>query len=103
VTHGCGITSSPPSNSNDQMFLRPISWPSPADGLREIRRVLCEGGTLLLCLRVKHPTRSLWVAPGYTANEIARVAQLVRDVGFHNVRVLPGNAGREVACVEADR
>jgi ubiquinone/menaquinone biosynthesis C-methylase UbiE len=78
-------------------------WPSPSEGLCEIRRVLCEGGRLLLCLRMKHPTRSFWVAPGYTANEIARVAQLVRDVGFHNVRVLPGNAGREVACVEADR
>jgi ubiquinone/menaquinone biosynthesis C-methylase UbiE len=78
-------------------------WPSPAAGLREIHRVLRAGGTLLLCLRMKHPTRSFLVAPGYTDSEIARVAELVRSVGFHNVRVLHGEAGRQVACVVGQR
>jgi ubiquinone/menaquinone biosynthesis C-methylase UbiE len=78
-------------------------WPSPAEGLAEVRRVLRDGGTLMLCLRMKHPTRSFLVAPGYTASEVARVTRLVRGAGFHNARVLHGEAGRQVACVVADR
>ena len=76
-------------------------WPEPSEGLREIRRVLCDGGTLLLCLRMKHPTRSFLVAPGYTPNEVEWVTRLVRGAGFHDVRVVHGKAGREVACVVA--
>lgn len=77
-------------------------WPSPEAGLREIRRVLSDGGRLLLCLRMKHPGRSFLVAPGHTADEVARVTELVRSTGFRNVRVLHGAAGREVSCVVAD-
>jgi ubiquinone/menaquinone biosynthesis C-methylase UbiE len=76
-------------------------WSSPAAGLAEIRRVMRDGGTLLVCLRMKHPTRSFLVAPGYTDSEVARVAQLVRDAGFDNVRILYGEAGRQVACIVA--
>jgi ubiquinone/menaquinone biosynthesis C-methylase UbiE len=77
-------------------------WSSPQAGLAEIRRVLAEGGKLLLCLRMKHPTRTKLVAPGYTREEIDRVKRLVGEAGFRDVRVLGGNAGREVSCVIAE-
>jgi ubiquinone/menaquinone biosynthesis C-methylase UbiE len=74
-------------------------WRAPARGLEEIRRVMREGATLLLCLRKEHPTRRRLAAPGYSDGEIARVAALVRDTGFGDVRVEHGEAGRAVACV----
>lgn len=78
-------------------------WDAPGAGFRELFRVLREDGTLLLCLRMKHPTRSFLVAPGYTAGQVEAIVDRVRRAGFRNVRTRTGKAGRDVTCVIADR
>jgi ubiquinone/menaquinone biosynthesis C-methylase UbiE len=78
-------------------------WDGPEAGLRELFRVLREGGRLLLCLRMKHPTRSFLVAPGYTLGQVEEVVDRVRRAGFRDVGTRAGKAGRDVTCVLADR
>ena len=44
------------------------------------------GGLLLLGLRMKHPTRTFIVAPGFTPEEIKQVLELLRTAGLGNIR-----------------
>ena len=67
----------------------------------EVRRVLVEGGLLVLGLRMKHPTRTSLVAPGFTEEEVATIGGLVRWVGFRDVRIERRHAGREIAWLLA--
>jgi len=78
-------------------------WPSQEHDLDEVRRVMKAGGLLVLCLRMKHPSRNFLVAPGFTEEEVEEVQGLVRWVGFHNVRTERRRLGREVTCVLANR
>ena len=78
-------------------------WAKSEAGLREVCRVLCDGGLLLLCLRMQHPTRTWVVAPGYTAEEIERVGALLARVGFQNIRIEVRQAGRRITCFLANR
>jgi SAM-dependent methyltransferase len=77
-------------------------WPNPELNLVELRRVMREGGLLVLCLRM-HSTAPLALAPGFTEDEVADVAGLVRWVGFRDIRIVKRNAGREASCVIARR
>lgn len=78
-------------------------WPTPEDDLKEVRRVMKEGGLLLLCLRMKHPSRSFMVAPGFTESEVEEVQGLLRRVGFRHVRTEVRQLRRGVTCVLANR
>jgi ubiquinone/menaquinone biosynthesis C-methylase UbiE len=78
-------------------------WPSPENGLKEARRVMEEGGLLLLCLRMKHPSRKFMVAPGFTQEEVEEVQALMRRAGFCNIQTERRQLGREVTCVMANR
>jgi hypothetical protein len=69
-----------------------------------VRRVLKAEGTLLLCLRGKHPTRTILVAPGFSDQEIDRVRDLVAAEGFHDVRsTRRAIGGRLITCLIATR
>jgi ubiquinone/menaquinone biosynthesis C-methylase UbiE len=77
-------------------------WPNAELNLIELRRVMREGGLLVLCLRM-HSTNRFALAPGFTEDEVADVAGLVRWVGFRDIRIVKRNVGREASCVIARR
>jgi ubiquinone/menaquinone biosynthesis C-methylase UbiE len=77
-------------------------WPNAELNLVEMRRVMREGGLLVLCLRM-HSTSRFALAPGFTEDEIAEVAGLVRWVGFRDIRIVKRKIGREASCVIARR
>ena len=77
-------------------------WPNPELDLTEIQRVLRPGGRLVLGLRL-HSNSPLAMAPGFKEEEVEEIAGLVRWVGFQDVRIVRRNAGRDAACVIAQR
>jgi ubiquinone/menaquinone biosynthesis C-methylase UbiE len=77
-------------------------WPNPELNLVEIHRVMREGGLLVLCLRM-HSTNRFAIAPGFTEDDVADVAGLVRWVGFRDIKIVKRNVGREASCVVARR
>jgi len=77
-------------------------WPNAELNLVEIQRVMCEGGVLVLCLRMHSPSR-LAFAPGFTEDEVADIAGLVRWVGFRDLKIVKRKVGREASCIVARR
>ena len=77
-------------------------WPNAELNLGETRRVMREGGLLVICLRM-HSTKRFALAPGFTEDEVADVAKLVRWVGFRDIRIVKRKVGREASCVIAKR
>lgn len=77
-------------------------WPNAELNLIEIQRVMREGGSLVLCLRM-HSDNRFAVAPGFTEDEVADIAGLVRWVVFRDLRIVKRKVGREVSCVIARR
>jgi ubiquinone/menaquinone biosynthesis C-methylase UbiE len=79
-------------------------WPDQPRGLAELRRTLQADGTLLLCLRGRHPTRKFMVAPGYTDEELDRVRDLVTAAGFRDLSSTRRTIGsRVITCLTATR
>jgi hypothetical protein len=56
----------------------------------------------VICLRM-HSTKRFAFAPGFTEDEVADVAKLVRWVGFRDIRIVKRRVGREASCVIAKR
>lgn len=78
-------------------------WPSPEKDLREVRRVMKEGGLLLLSLRMKHPRQNRFMPPGFTEEEVEQVRGMLERAGFRKIRKVVRQAGREVTCLMAER
>lgn len=79
-------------------------WPDQEKCLAEARRVLQQGGTLLLCLRTKEVDKSAQLAPGFTDQELDEVVQLLQWVGFESVRMERRQLGpRGAVCVLGER
>ncbi len=77
-------------------------WPNAELNLGEIHRVMRAGGLLVICLRMSSASRFAF-APGFTEDEVADVARLVRWVGFRDIRIVKRKVGREASCVIARR
>jgi ubiquinone/menaquinone biosynthesis C-methylase UbiE len=78
-------------------------WSSPKSELLEVRRVLRDGGLLLLCLRMASLRKGLFAVPGMTEEEVEAAQQLVHQAGFREVRSVQRNVGREVTCILANK
>ena len=63
-----------------------LFWPTPEDDLREVRRVMEDGGLLLVGLRVNDPERRGVSIPGIQQEEADEVEALVRRAGFSDMR-----------------
>lgn len=78
-------------------------WPDPAKELREIRRVLRNGGTLLLGFRPDGPkARASLPSSVYHLGSISEVETLLRATGFDGVYVVrSATDSASFACVTA--
>jgi ubiquinone/menaquinone biosynthesis C-methylase UbiE len=78
-------------------------WPQPLEDLRGVLRVMRSGGTFLVCARMRHPTRRIQLAPGFTDEQIDRVRSLMASAGFRTLRTARRQLGRTITCVLGDK
>lgn len=74
-------------------------WESRSAGLTEVKRVLENDGTLVLCLRRarKHPLP--WSSPGLTSLELDEDLGLLKSCGFKDVRLISRRIRRRIVCI----
>jgi len=77
-------------------------WEDRTVGLAEVRRVLCDGGLLVICLRRMPRRRFPWSAPGLSETKLVEDQRLIAEHGFREVRQIADRRGRSV-CLTAKR
>lgn len=75
--------------------------PNLPQALREARRVLTPGGLLFLPLRMAHPARKKFVAPGYTQETLQKTYDALAAAGFSIEKTELHHLARDVTCVWA--
>ena len=78
-------------------------WTAPEHDLLEVRRVMRDGGTLVLALRMALPNPKMVAAPGLTAEQVGQAKSFVEQAGFRDVRTIVRDVGRQVTCLLANK
>jgi ubiquinone/menaquinone biosynthesis C-methylase UbiE len=78
-------------------------WPTPEAGLLEARRVLREGGLLLLCVRMALPVKRMFAAPGWSEERVQQAVGRLKQAGFRDIRLERRNVGRDVTVFLANK
>jgi SAM-dependent methyltransferase len=77
-------------------------WQSQRAGVRQVRRMLRRGGSLLICLR-RAPQRPGWFdKPGVTPRELTADIALLLAEGFSDVKLIERSMGQGVVCLVAN-
>ncbi|MCA9668607.1 MAG: class I SAM-dependent methyltransferase [Myxococcales bacterium] len=86
--HCCGVSALPFADGTFDKAMAANNfqfWPDYERDLREVRRVLRRGGTLLLCLRAETPGRQSY-GPVFSRDDVRDAERLLWRAGFGDVR-----------------
>jgi len=78
-------------------------WPDQLENLKEIRRVLKDGGRVLLCLRRETPLDGSLQTPGFNDEELDTARRLIWDAGFAVINEQHCPDCPEVCCLIAEK
>jgi len=78
-------------------------WPSRADGVQEIYRVLAAGGRFVICVRLALREPWPWSSPGVSTEQLHRDEALLRKQGFSHVQRATRKHRRRSVCLVATK
>ena len=76
-------------------------WTSPEHDLLEVRRVLREGGMLLLTFRMALAKPKLFAPPGLTTEQVEETKAMLERAGYRDLCAVERDVGRQVMTIRA--
>jgi len=78
-------------------------WPSRLEGVREVQRVLRDGGRFVVCVRRALKSPWPWSSPGVSVSQLRRDQSLLEECGFRDVHLATRKLKRRLACLVATK